>query len=80
VTTEFGDQLEQHRATTANRQPAVATYTRAAGAAEYEAFALNVLRIEHDLITEVVTFPAAAVVAFGLPERLSDEDLGPQRQ
>jgi RNA polymerase sigma-70 factor, ECF subfamily len=66
--------------TTANRQPAVATYSRAPGAEEYQAFALNVLRIEQDLVTEVVTFPAATVGAFGLPERLTDEDPGPERQ
>jgi RNA polymerase sigma-70 factor (ECF subfamily) len=68
------------RPTTANRQPAVATYIRAAGAEHYEAFALTVLRIERDLITELVTFPAAMVDAFGLSERLSDEDLRRERQ
>ncbi len=67
-------------ATSANRQPAVATYIRAAGATDYSAFAVNVLRIEQDLITEVVTFPGTAVDAFGLPGRLSDEDLEPGRQ
>jgi RNA polymerase sigma-70 factor (TIGR02960 family) len=65
---------------TANRQPAVATYTRATGAATYEAFALSVFRIEQDLITEVVTFPASAVAAVGLPEQLTDEDSGLERQ
>ena len=67
-------------ATSANRQPAVATYIRAAGATDYSAFAVNVLRIDQDLITEVVTFPGTAVDAFGLPGRLSDEDLEPGRQ
>ena len=47
--------------TTANRQPAVATYIRADRRPTYAAFALSLLRIEHDLITEVVTFPASAV-------------------
>ena len=56
--------------TTANRQPTVATYVRPTGAPTFSAFALSVFRIEQDLITEVVTFPASAVVAaLGLPER-----------
>lgn len=58
-----------------NRQPAVVTYTRAAGAATYQAFAVSLLRIEQDLITEVVTFGAATVRDLGLPEQLTDEDL-----
>jgi RNA polymerase sigma-70 factor, ECF subfamily len=65
--------------TRANRQPAVAIYRRPSGAAEYKAFALDVLEIEDGLVTDIVTFDltggredrtssAGSMIArFGLP-------------
>jgi RNA polymerase sigma-70 factor (ECF subfamily) len=65
--------------TRANRQPAVAIYRRPPGAAEYKAFALDVLEIENGLVTDIVTFDltggredrtasAGPIIArFGLP-------------
>jgi hypothetical protein len=54
----------------ANRQPAVAAYTRPPDAGEFEAFSLTLLRIDDDeRVTEMVTFPAQVLAAFGLPEQ-----------
>lgn len=55
--------------TQANRQPAVAAYTRPPDAGDFEAFSLTLLRIDDDeRVTEVVTFPAGVMAAFGLPK------------
>jgi RNA polymerase sigma-70 factor (ECF subfamily) len=54
-------------ATRANRQPAAASYVRAAGETQFEPFALSVLRLEGGLVTEVSTFPPDLFPAFGLP-------------
>jgi RNA polymerase sigma-70 factor, ECF subfamily len=50
--------------TRANRQPAVAFYNRG------EAMALDVIRIEEGMITEVITFPPTVFEQFGLPNKL----------
>jgi RNA polymerase sigma-70 factor (ECF subfamily) len=57
--------------TRANRMPAVACYHRKPGAAEYRAFALDVLRIENGQIAEVTAFSLGPVLdALGLPPTL----------
>ena len=65
-TEEFGD--IRCLVTEANRQPAVAYYARKPGDGAYRPFALDVLRIEDDQITEIIAFPVSA--AFGLPPTL----------
>ena len=58
------------RTTTANRQPAVAMYLRRPGASVYEAFSMDVLRIEDGLIAEIITFDSEVFDWFGLPGQL----------
>src|SRR5262245_38833958 len=53
--------------THANRQPAVAAYVCRPGDSAWRALALDVLRIEDGLITEIVTFMPDNFPAFGLP-------------
>jgi RNA polymerase sigma-70 factor, ECF subfamily len=57
--------------TAANRQPAVAFYTRAPGESEYRAAVIDVLRIEGGLIGQVDAFVLPELfAAFGLPPTL----------
>jgi RNA polymerase sigma-70 factor, ECF subfamily len=56
--------------TSANRQPAVANYLRRPGESEYRALALDVLRIEDGLITEIIAFPLFEPASFDLPSTL----------
>ena len=68
----FGsEELDDFRCvvTWANRQPAVANYVRKADG-EYHALAIDVLRIEGDLIADIVAFPDTVFPAFGLPMKL----------
>jgi RNA polymerase sigma-70 factor (TIGR02960 family) len=58
------------RTTIANGQPAVAMYLRRPGAASYEAFSMDVLRIEGGLIAEILTFDSEVFDWFRLPSRL----------
>ena len=51
----------------ANRQPAVAFYNHG------EAMALDVIRIEEGMITEVIMFPPSVFEQFGLPSRILSE-------
>jgi RNA polymerase sigma-70 factor (ECF subfamily) len=53
--------------THANLQPAVAAYVCRPGDSLWRAMALDVLRIEDGLITEIVVFPPDSFAAFGLP-------------
>jgi len=53
--------------THANLQPAVAAYLCRPGDSTWRALALDVLRIEEGLITEIVTFPPDTFPLFGLP-------------
>jgi RNA polymerase sigma-70 factor (ECF subfamily) len=53
--------------THANLQPAVAAYLRRPGDSTWRALALDVLRIEDGLITEIVTFMPDTFPLFGLP-------------
>jgi RNA polymerase sigma-70 factor (ECF subfamily) len=53
--------------THANLQPAVAAYVRQPGDSAWRAMALDVLRIEDGLITEIVVFPPDRFPLFGLP-------------
>jgi RNA polymerase sigma-70 factor (ECF subfamily) len=68
-TPAFGDM--RSLATQVNRQPAVACYVRAAGADHYRALAIDVLRIEDGVITEIVVFDGRRLFgSLGLPTRL----------
>ncbi len=58
------------RTTTANGQPAVAVYLRRPGAATYESFAMDVLRIEDGMVAEIITFGSDVFDWFGLPKHL----------
>ena len=53
--------------THANLQPAVAAYVCRPGDSTWRALAMEVLRIEDGLITEIVTFMPENFPAFGLP-------------
>jgi RNA polymerase sigma-70 factor, ECF subfamily len=54
--------------TRANRQPAVAFYTRQPGEPEFRASVLDVLRVEDGLVTQIDAFVLPALFpAFGLP-------------
>jgi RNA polymerase sigma-70 factor (ECF subfamily) len=53
--------------THANLQPAVAAYVCRPGDSTWRALALDVLRIEDGLITEIVVFPPDSFPLFGLP-------------
>jgi RNA polymerase sigma-70 factor (TIGR02960 family) len=57
--------------TSANRQPAAASYYVAPGEDTYKAFKLDVLRIEDGKIAEITTFGASLFAAFGLPAELT---------
>lgn len=56
--------------TAANRQPAVAHYVRLPHDTVYRAQVLDVLRIEHGLIAEIISFVPDLFPAFGLPMTL----------
>lgn len=58
----------------ANRQPAVATYVRVPGEADYRAFALAVLSVAGGQIAEVTTFRAEVFAVFGLADRRSSDE------
>jgi RNA polymerase sigma-70 factor (ECF subfamily) len=51
----------------ANLQPAIAAYVCQPGESDWRAMAVNVLRIEEGLITEIVAFPPDRFAMFGLP-------------
>jgi hypothetical protein len=53
--------------THANLQPAVAAYVCRPGDSTFRAMALDVLRIEDGVITEIVVFPPDTFPLFGLP-------------
>jgi RNA polymerase sigma-70 factor (ECF subfamily) len=58
--------------TRANRQPAVAAYLRRPGDSVYRPLALDVLRIEDGVVTEIVAFDLEPLVdALGLPATLA---------
>src|SRR5215208_3638606 len=57
--------------TRANGQPAVAGYVRKPGDAAYEPLAIDVLRVQDDVVTEIVTFDGAVFEHFDLPATLS---------
>ena len=64
----FGTSMQLRCLTTrANRQPAVACYNLSKDGTKYEAMALDVIRIEEGMITEVITFPPNVFEDFGLP-------------
>jgi RNA polymerase sigma-70 factor (ECF subfamily) len=56
--------------TRANGQPGVANYVRKPGSDVYELFAIDVLRIEGGVITDVTAFFGSALKPFALPNTL----------
>jgi RNA polymerase sigma-70 factor (ECF subfamily) len=56
--------------TRANRQPAVACYVLGKGDTTFRAMAVDVLRIEEGLISEIVTFGPEVFAGLGLPDVL----------
>lgn len=61
----------RHVPTTANGQPAVASYLRATGVGGYAAWSINVLTLRDDRISEITSFIGAEhFLAFGLPASL----------
>ena len=66
--------------THANRQPAVACYRCQPGDSTWRALAMDVLRIEDGLITEIVGFMADNFPAFGLPTMMDEPEGLNQRQ
>jgi len=56
--------------TSANRQPAAASYLRRPGDSVYRAFKLDVLRVQDGAIAEITTFSSDLFAAFGLAETL----------
>jgi RNA polymerase sigma-70 factor (ECF subfamily) len=56
--------------TGANGQPAVAGYVRKPGDAAYEPLAIDVLRVQDGLVTEIVTFGTEVFEQFDLPAAL----------
>jgi RNA polymerase sigma-70 factor (ECF subfamily) len=62
--------------TRANLQPAVAAYVSQPGDTAWSALALDVLRIEEGVITEIVTFAGDVFPRFGLPLTMDVESGG----
>jgi RNA polymerase sigma-70 factor (TIGR02960 family) len=60
-------------ATSANRQPAAASYLRRPDDTEFRAFKLDVMRLRGTEIAEITTFDPHLFPAFGLPEILSGQ-------
>ena len=59
----------------ANRQPAVASYTRMPGEATFRPFAISVVEIQDGFFTELTAFHDPALFpAFGLPAEISAGD------
>ena len=56
--------------TRANGQPAVAAYVRKPGDAAYRPLAIDVLRVQDGVVTEIVTFDGALFDRFDLPATL----------
>ena len=60
--------------TRANGQPAVACHVRKPGDAAYELLAIDALRVQDRVVTEIVTFDRAVFGHFDLPAMLSTAD------
>ena len=60
--------------THANLQPAVANYVFRPGDSMWRAMALDVLRVEEGLITEIVTFAPDVFACFDLPLTMAASD------
>ncbi|MER6916923.1 RNA polymerase subunit sigma-70 [Streptomyces sp. NPDC000594] len=58
-----------------NRQPAVLNYVRRPGEPRHTAVNIDVLRIEHGLITAITTFGPELSAALGLPSTLTPEEI-----
>ena len=61
--------------TRANGQPAVAGYVRKPGDAGYEPLAIDVLRVQDGIVTEIVTFGRAVFDHFNLPAMLAADGM-----
>jgi RNA polymerase sigma-70 factor (TIGR02960 family) len=57
--------------TRANGQPAVAAYVRKPGEVAYEPLAIDVLRVQDGVVTEIVTFDGALFEHFELPATIA---------
>jgi RNA polymerase sigma-70 factor (ECF subfamily) len=57
--------------TRANGQPALAAYVRKPGDDAYEPLAIEVLRVQDGVVTEIVVFDAPVFEHFDLPATLS---------
>jgi RNA polymerase sigma-70 factor (ECF subfamily) len=66
--------------TRANLQPAVANYVLRPDDTAWRALALDVLRVEEGVITEIVTFAGALFPRFGLPLTMDAQSSGDRRQ
>jgi RNA polymerase sigma-70 factor (TIGR02960 family) len=64
-------------ATSANRQPAAASYLRRPDDTEFRAFKLDVMRLSGNRIVEITTFDPHLFPAFGLAEILSGQQSDP---
>ena len=62
--------------THANLQPAVANYVLRPGDSSWRALALDVLRIEEGVITEIVTFGPDVFASFDLPLTMAAREKG----
>ncbi|MEV0288149.1 RNA polymerase subunit sigma-70 [Kribbella sp. NPDC050820] len=60
--------------TTLNLQPALAAYLQPPGASRFRPFAVDVFRVEGDLIAEITAFEITDFRRFGLPTRLEKKD------
>ena len=61
--------------TWANGQPSVACYVRKPGDEAFRALALDVLRLQDGVVTEIVTFDGEVFARFGLPASLEASPL-----
>jgi RNA polymerase sigma-70 factor (TIGR02960 family) len=60
--------------TSANHQPAAASYLRRPGDTVYRAFKLDVLRVQGNTFVEMTTFDPRLFAAFGLPATLPEDE------
>jgi RNA polymerase sigma-70 factor (TIGR02960 family) len=70
----FGDW--RCRLTWANRQPAIAAYLRRPGDTEFRLFAIDVVRVEDGLVTEITAFLAGSCYEFDLPPIFDEAGAG----
>ena len=73
LTAEFRGSHVRSVPVAANRQPALAVYTRAAGAKEFKAWAIVLLSVQDGGLREIATFASPEIfVHFNIPTTLAD--------